>query len=618
MKGRLLAFLPAALLVSTIAFAGHPGDDIVAIRFLGTVDCCDYPEAQSVLIGALSDPNERVRFEAVKALTAQLQHGKPALNPTLGFRKFPDPVILSQIVNVARLRKPLSFEEIYERYSEREFAKRQRRERRRRDACCDCCTPEVIAALSRTAYEQDEFGCNVEPSMRVRVAAEEALSLCCQPSAASSMPDWLVRPSSPAAAAPPLAEAPSESDAVTPEATAEPEPQVMMAFDPRTVPSVSRPVEQRVNRLFISGRADIANRFNLFDNMTVEPTTRSWYGVQFAASANPATFISQQNTALFDLLKTANGRVEFITYTGFGRGVEGGNQFVDPNDPNPENQKLLADLYAKENGGRTTDFITRPDTVLHRIGFEYALTPDFSFGMQGQHIAPTEDVGQPEFWGNPQVFMKHALYRSETNAIVGILSLSPQIPKPQYVIGEDTTRINPGLLGFQQLSDRWFSIGAFGFSFPSEGDQLTTFDFALSLSWWLYRDESFEPYYRSDGCERRKFLMGVVPHFEVLGKSVLGNNRLVGNFDLESRAPRTAPGTVSPVDGTTNIYLPQDESLIREAVYFYEEPRHVIDLTASVTFILFKDWYLSSGLSFPVTGGSARTGEFLSTLNYYF
>jgi hypothetical protein len=42
-----------------------------------------------------------------------------------------------------------------------------------------CCNDKIIQQLAVIAYERDEFGCWVEPSARVRRAAEEALRACC-------------------------------------------------------------------------------------------------------------------------------------------------------------------------------------------------------------------------------------------------------------------------------------------------------------------------------------------------------------------------------------------------------------------------------------------------------
>lgn len=576
-------------LTGSISQAGNAIYDIHAIRFLGKVDCWMYPESQSVLIGALSDHREEVRFEAVKALNAQLQHGKPLIDPTLGWRPFPDPEILTQITRVARCCRLLTFEEIYQRYSERELAKRNQRECHRGDVCHNCCTPEVVQALSNVAYGRTEYGCFAEPSERVREAARRALLLCCDecqmaPTVMAPTPSPELPPE-PAPAEPPIS---PETEAQPPEV---PEPETAQlppapTVDPSTFAFVQRGRSGRSSRIPMGGRADLANRLNIFDNMTVEPVTRAWYGIQFAASANPATFISEQNQAFINLLA---------------------NPPVDSGDYNFPLPALTPDEYTEIFGGRPTRYVQRPDSVLQRFGFEYALTPDFSFGMQAQYWYPTEDVAQPEFWSNPQVFLKHALFRNEKNSLVSMLSISPQIPKPKFAINEDTTRINPGLLGFHEFNEDWYSIGAFGFSYPTESNQVKTFDFALSLNHWLYRHESLDRDYQGPEC--RCFLMGVIPHVEVLGKSVLNDTRYLGFFDTFTTVPSNPDG---------RPFVLPDGSPITEPVFYFDEPRHIIDLTVSSTFILFRDWYLTTGVSVPLTGGSARTVEFLGTLNYYF
>lgn len=44
-------------------------------------------------------------------------------------------------------------------------------------ACC--CGKEIVEKLSQIAYERDDTGCFIEPSERVRAAAQEALAACC-------------------------------------------------------------------------------------------------------------------------------------------------------------------------------------------------------------------------------------------------------------------------------------------------------------------------------------------------------------------------------------------------------------------------------------------------------
>jgi len=573
-------------------WGGDAADEIRAVEYLGTVDCHWYPESQGVLIKSLlEDPREEVRFAAVRAITQQLQRGKPLLDPTLGWRPFPDPEILSQIARFCTLQGPLSREALYRRYSERELKKRQRKEGRRGDTWRGCCSEDVINALSRNAFECDDQGCFLEPSDRIRAAAERAIMLCVD---TVTMQTPTMPPSDP------------DDPVVSP-------PQTTISEQPAFV----SPESSRYNSgrsLSGTGRADMTNRLNIFDNMSAEPLSKVWYGFQTVKTANTGVFLSDQSDQLFSLLDTGNGRAQFISFTGFGR--QPGGPIVEPYDDS--SKQVLKDLYLSDpnNGGRGAAFLNRPDLQLHRLGFEHALTPDFSFGFQAQFIDSLDDVGQPDFWGNPQVFLKHVLFRDEMNTLTGVLSISPQVPIPEFSIAERTTRINPGLLFYHQLDEDWFLIGGGGVSVPTTDNQITTVDYGLSLSYWLYRHASLEPYYR--GPEQTAWVMGVVPHVEVFGKQVLGNNVRTGFFDLSSSQPQTAPGTVSPVDGTTNIYLPGTNTLVGETTFFFEEPEHVVDVTASVTFLLRRKWQFTTGVSVPVTGGAAREFEYIAMLNYLY
>lgn len=162
--------------------------------------------------------------------------------------------------------------------------------------------------------------------------------------------------------------------------------------------------------------------------------------------------------------------------------------------------------------------------------------------------------------------------------------------------------------------DRWILQGGTGFSLPTKVDQIYTWDYGLSLGRYIYRHESLVT-----GEPTDKFLLGILPMFEVLGKEIMGNNSVRGAFGLNSSAPMTSPGTFSPVDGSTTVFLPQDPSRsFNSAVFIYEEPRHVVDLTAGTTFIFRNRKTLGVGLSVPVTGGNARSLEFLTSFNVGF
>lgn len=131
---------------------------IAAVQYLGTVDCVAYPEARDMLIQTLQeDPLESVRLAAARALKVMLSRGAP---PEEGKKK------LFKI----KFRMP-------------QFSKTKTREDRRYDYCPGCCNADVQNALSAIINDTDDTGCLVEPSPRVRKAAQAALDacqVCCQ------------------------------------------------------------------------------------------------------------------------------------------------------------------------------------------------------------------------------------------------------------------------------------------------------------------------------------------------------------------------------------------------------------------------------------------------------
>ena len=609
---RVLFPLACALLLSTFCSPGQAkepaDDDIAAIEYLGTVDCYWYPDAQTVLLDVLAgDPREEVRHAAVIALTEQLQRGKPPLDPLLGWRQIPDPLILTQIARIGTLRKPLTKEELVERYSQRKFEKEQKKGRRRGDTYRGCCTDEAIKGLARAAFDRDEAGCYVEPSERIRLAAERALRLCVDEKEAA------VEESAPISPVP-EADTPAGETAPTPTPAAPaPMPSAPSALLTRGRASGFGP------RIPNIGRADTANRFNLFDNMGTAPTTRVFFGFQHLQTQNNSVFVTGQNERLFNTLGTAAGRAAFISFTGFGSGLGtaggGGDVVVDPSDP--ASAKALEDLYLQHNtGGVTRAYTTSPNTNLYRFGFEYALTLDFSVAMQAQYVTPLDDVEQPEMFSNPLIQLKHVVYRGERSLLSAVAGISPQIPHPELAIVEKTSRLGPGLLGYYALDDeqRWFAQGGTAFSFPTSSGNIKTWDWALGMGFWLYQDESMKPTY--DGPESRRWILGIVPQIQVLGKHIIGDNIVSGQFGLNAAAPQTAAGTLNPVDGTRTIYLPQEpSSAVQESAFIYEEPRHVLDMTFGTTLLLRDNYQFMLGVSFPVTGGNARATEFIMTLN---
>jgi YHS domain-containing protein len=182
---------------------------IQAIRYLGTVDCVAFPEAQAVLVKTmLEDPFEEVRYEAVLALSIMLARGSDLESIEQQLRNQCDPCSAEQLKKraaaikkaqnlAAKCECPPCPKNVCEAV---ELAKKSLikvvclpknlvtncvdeckygpKETRRYDYCRGCCDEETLKALAKVAYERDEFCCFVEPSLKVRLAAEEALLIC--------------------------------------------------------------------------------------------------------------------------------------------------------------------------------------------------------------------------------------------------------------------------------------------------------------------------------------------------------------------------------------------------------------------------------------------------------
>lgn len=197
-----------------------------AVRYLGTADCVAFPEAQGMLIQVMQeDPFEPVRYEAVMALRLMLARGAAAQgNPDCdceGCEARRDLVKdTKKHAHKAKIKCPKNLCELWHQclpklihaplHAPAKLCKRIKNgsaEEMRYDYCRGCCSEEALNALSAVAYGRDEFGCWLEPSPRVRQAAEEALQLCpCIPAA----PELPPAPEPLPPPVPPLEETPPE------------------------------------------------------------------------------------------------------------------------------------------------------------------------------------------------------------------------------------------------------------------------------------------------------------------------------------------------------------------------------------------------------------------------
>lgn len=149
---------------------------IRAVRYLGTVDCVAFPEARQMLIKTMqTDPFEPVRYEAVMALSMMLTRGAENQD--------------NCECNYCRQANEDTNDcaDEAQRYSRRRARPAYGRragieEDQRYDYCLGCCNAETLEALAEVAYGRRDDGCWIEPSERVRLAAECALKICpCQP-----------------------------------------------------------------------------------------------------------------------------------------------------------------------------------------------------------------------------------------------------------------------------------------------------------------------------------------------------------------------------------------------------------------------------------------------------
>lgn len=586
---------------------------IAAISYLGEVDCEAFPESQEVLADNVENHEfEDVRFAAAKALFKQLQRGRRPLNPLNGWREIPDPFILEQVLLLATFREPWTMQELTEKYADRKVEKEQAKASKngRKDLLKGCVSDETIKTLARVAYNKDEFGCWVEPSERVRKEAENGLLVALGVETAEQrLAEILAKPATPAD---PMTPVPDESQQTTEVDTSQ-----LQLLSESASGRGRGPIGAQIG---FQGRADTANRFNLIDGIGAAPRNRAWAGYQFVAAQNKAINVSTDVNRIFsefNNLGTIQSREEFIQQTGFGLGRTPGFDPVDPFDAE-SNRQLRNEFFTANTGGKTERFLASDDTNLYRFGFEYTVTPDFSIGMQGQYVAPVDDSGQqPDVFSNPLILMKHVAYRDDKQLAALLLGISPQISQSEISIVERTTRISPGLLYFRESErdDRWFMQAGTAFSLPTDSDKIVGWDWALGVGYWLYRHESLlDP----NLVDNDAWLLGIVPQFEVLGKHVIGDNQVTGAFGLSGAAPKAAAGTTSSRTDAAGTLLFEDGSALSAGTFIFDEPRHVVDLTAAAAFILRNNWTFSMGYSFPVTGGSARAGEFLTTIQYGF
>jgi len=286
------------------------------------------------------------------------------------------------------------------------------------------------------------------------------------------------------------------------------------------------------------GYGEALNNFNIFNNMNALPQNRIWGGF----------------SSLSDFR------------TGFG----------DHGPPNlPTSQYRIVELQ--------------------NVGAEVALGSLGSLVLQGQYVASAGTTDNANAWSNPQALLKWAAVSTEDTIFSPVLGVQIQTPQSAGQLHERSSRAQAGFLFYQALlGDCLFLQGGMEFSVPfSTGS--TTFDYGLSLGWWLYRDDSLDFAGRHTYSWERTclpFVTGVIPMLELWGQNVLGGGNQV-------------PLTPALPDPTIQYSG-------------YSAARNVYTMTAGIRFLLYNHFSLGLGYSFPLTGTAIYSDGFLCTLNMNF
>ena len=167
-----------------------------AIAYLAGLGCTpEHPEVGPALIAAMSDPDEPVRYEAVKAVlqtagecqsSEQKREAKKAQSHSdrcHDLKKKIDKAFCDCIERLCGKAPPKEHKHKHKDKFAKLFGREECEDPCKKD--CDsaaslgsCCSPEMREKLSNLAYGRDDNGCFLERSQRVRDMAEQALKAC--------------------------------------------------------------------------------------------------------------------------------------------------------------------------------------------------------------------------------------------------------------------------------------------------------------------------------------------------------------------------------------------------------------------------------------------------------
>ena len=166
-----------------------------ALKYLAGIGCTpEHPEVMPALMAAMDDPDELVRYEAVKAVlqtaeVCQSSDQKKATRKTKGFcetcadwKKAIEKHFCDALERLCGKAPPKEHKHKLKK-AMKDMVGGECADPTKEDCPCadrrgSCCSPEMREKLMKLAYGRDDMGCFLEPSKRVRDLAEQALNAC--------------------------------------------------------------------------------------------------------------------------------------------------------------------------------------------------------------------------------------------------------------------------------------------------------------------------------------------------------------------------------------------------------------------------------------------------------
>ncbi len=164
-----------------------------ALQYLAGMGCTpEHPEVGPALIAAMSDPDEPVRYEAVKAVLQTASSCQSNKEKRASAKAKGCSAAFCDLKKKIEKKFCDCLERLCGKLPPKEHKKLKDKLKLKRNECendpkadCPggngqgpCCSPEMRAKLTELAYGRDEKGCFLETSTRVRTMAEQALNAC--------------------------------------------------------------------------------------------------------------------------------------------------------------------------------------------------------------------------------------------------------------------------------------------------------------------------------------------------------------------------------------------------------------------------------------------------------